>query len=83
MEEAPHHPHNVARGSFVEVEGVVQPGPAPRFSRTPAAHPTPPRALGEGTRSALADWGITEDRIEALFAAGVLGGSEAKRLSPA
>jgi len=83
MEEAPHHPHNVARGSFVEVEGVVQPGPAPRFSRTPAAHPTPPRALGEGTRSALADWGIAEDRIEALFVAGVLGGSEAKRLSPA
>ena len=35
MEEAPHHPHNVARGSFIEIDGVVQPGPAPRFSRTP------------------------------------------------
>jgi alpha-methylacyl-CoA racemase len=83
MEEAPHHPHNVARGSFVEVDGVVQPGPAPRFSRTPAGRPAPPRDLGEGTRVALTEWGIAEERIETLFAAGVLGGSEAKRLSPA
>ena len=83
MEEAPHHPHNVARGSFVEVDGVVQPGPAPRFSRTPAGQPAPPRDLGEGTHAALTEWGIANERIEALFAAGVLGGSEAKRLSPA
>jgi len=71
--EAPHHPHNVARGSFVEVEGVVQPGPAPRFSRTPAGRPTPPRGLGEGSRSALADWGIAREKIDALFSRGVLG----------
>jgi alpha-methylacyl-CoA racemase len=71
--EAPHHPHNVARGSFVEVEGVVQPGPAPRFSRTPAGRPTPPRGLGEGSRSALADWGIGRETIDALFSRGVLG----------
>src|ERR1700722_12649415 len=58
MEEAPHHPHNVARGSFIEIDGVVQPGPAPRFSRTPAGQPAPPRALGEGTHAALAEWGI-------------------------
>ena len=45
--------------------------------------PTPPRALGEGTHAALAEWGIANERIETLFAAGVLGGSEAKRLSPA
>ncbi len=74
MEEAPHHPHNVARGSFVEIGGVVQPGPAPRFSRTPAGRPTPPQAPGAGSRAALADWGIAEERINALFAAGVLGG---------
>jgi len=37
MEEAPHHPHNVARGTFVEIDGVVQPGAAPRFGRTPSA----------------------------------------------
>src|SRR5689334_21925458 len=64
MEEAPHHPHNVARGSFVEVDGVVQPGPAPRFSRTPAGRPAPPRDLGEGARVALTEWGIAEERIE-------------------
>ncbi|MEO5598682.1 MAG: CoA transferase, partial [Novosphingobium sp.] len=39
MAEAPHHPHNIERGVFVEVDGVVQPGPAPRYSRTPNATP--------------------------------------------
>ena len=76
MEEAPHHPHNVARGSFIELDGVVQPGPAPRFGRTPAGRPTPPRARGEGARPALADWGIAAEKIDALFAAGVLGEAE-------
>jgi alpha-methylacyl-CoA racemase len=76
--EAPHHPHNVARGSFIEIDGVVQPGPAPRFSRTPAGHPTPPQALGEGSRSALADWGIPDEKVDALFARGILGGPEAQ-----
>ena len=79
MAEAPHHPHNIARGSFIELDGVVQPGPAPRFSRTPSGRPTPPQEPGEGSRAALADWGIAKERIEALFAAGVLGGSEAQR----
>ncbi|MGA3308768.1 MAG: CaiB/BaiF CoA-transferase family protein [Xanthobacteraceae bacterium] len=79
MEEAPHHPHNIARGSFIELDGVVQPGPAPRFSRTPSGRPTPPQEPGEGSRAALADWGIANERIEALLAAGVLGGSEAQR----
>jgi len=73
MEEAPHHPHNIARGTFIEVDGVIQPGPAPRFSRTPSAQPTPPHALGEGTRSALAAWGIPGERIAALFADCVVG----------
>jgi alpha-methylacyl-CoA racemase len=72
MAEAPHHPHNLARGSFIEVDGVAQPGPAPRFSRTPAGHPTAPRGLGEGSRSALAEWGIPPEKIDALFSRGVL-----------
>jgi len=80
MEEAPHHPHNVARGSFVEVDGVVQPAPAPRFSRTPAGLPTPPREPGEGSRTALADWGIEQARINALFAAGVLSEPATERV---
>jgi alpha-methylacyl-CoA racemase len=81
MAEAPEHPHNVARGSFVEVDGVVQPGPAPRFSRTPSVRPTPPQGQGAGTRSALAAWGIPGERIEALFARGVLGGREEQNVS--
>jgi alpha-methylacyl-CoA racemase len=73
MAEAPHHPHNVARGAFLAADGVVQPAPAPRFSRTPSAAPSPPRAPGEDSRAALADWGIAEQRIGALVAAGALG----------
>jgi alpha-methylacyl-CoA racemase len=45
LTEAPHHPHNVARGTFVELDGVVQPAAAPRFSRTPARPPSPPRSV--------------------------------------
>ncbi len=55
MAEAPHHPHNVARGAFIDIDNVLQPAPAPRFSRTPSGRPTPPHASGEGSRSALAD----------------------------
>jgi alpha-methylacyl-CoA racemase len=72
MAEAPHHPHNVARRSFVEIEGVMQPAPTPRFSRTPAERPTPPRELGQDTHSTLADWGIGAERIAALCANGVV-----------
>ena len=72
MAEAPRHPHNVARQSFVEIEGVMQPAPTPRFSRTPAERPTPPRELGQDTRGTLADWGIAGERIAALCANGVV-----------
>ena len=78
--EAPHHPHNVARGSFVEVDGIVQPAAAPRFSRTPSGKPTPPQEPGEGTRGALAAWGIANEKIKALFAEGVLGEPQAQRV---
>lgn len=73
MTEAPHHPHNAARGSFLEVDGIVQPGPAPRFSGTPAALPRAPEPAGASTRAALADWGIAADRIEALVRSGAAG----------
>ena len=66
MEEAPKHPHNVFRKTFVEVEGVLQPGPAPRFSRTKPEIQGPPLMQGEHTEAALADWGFTQDEIEKL-----------------
>ena len=82
MAEAPHHPHNVARRAFIEIEGVMQPAPAPRFSRTPSGAPTPPQPLGAGCRSVLADWGIPDARIDALCAAGALGRPEAQHVPP-
>jgi alpha-methylacyl-CoA racemase len=72
LAEAPIHPHNVARGTFIEVDGIVQPGPAPRFSRTPAGKPTPPEAPGERGNASLALWGFGPDEIASLKRAGVL-----------
>jgi alpha-methylacyl-CoA racemase len=72
MEEAPSHPHNQARGTFVEVDGVVQPAPSPRFSRTPGAISRPPSAPGADTDEALTDWGLPEDDIVKLRSAGAI-----------
>lgn len=68
MDEAPAHAHNVARATFVEVAGVTQPAPAPRFSRTPGAVQGPAPAIGQHSREALADWGLSSSDIEALLA---------------
>jgi alpha-methylacyl-CoA racemase len=72
LEEAPLHPHNVARGTFVEIDGIVQPGPAPRFSRTPAAKPTPPEIPGARGIASLAQWGVGESDIARLTRSGAL-----------
>ena len=64
--EAPDHPHLRARGTFVEVDGVVQPAPAPRFSRTPPTTPQPPPAPGEHTAEALVDWGFSVSEVADL-----------------
>ncbi|MBP7336279.1 CaiB/BaiF CoA-transferase family protein [Niveispirillum sp.] len=72
MSEAPHHPHNVARQAFVEVAGVVQPAPAPRFSATPGAVQGPPPDVGADNEAALADWGIPVAAITALKQGGVM-----------
>lgn len=69
MSEAPAHPHLAARGTFVEVDGMVQAAPAPRFSRTPADSPG---SVLASDRRALLDWGIDESRIDVLAADGVL-----------
>ena len=70
LQEAPKHPHNVARQTFIEVEGVTQPAPAPRFSATPGAVQAPPPGIGQHTESALADWGFSADDVAALKASG-------------
>ena len=71
--EAPQHPHNRARATFVEVDGIEQPAPAPRFSRTPPAIQRPPARPGEHTEEALADWGFSAADIAQLRQAGALG----------
>jgi alpha-methylacyl-CoA racemase len=72
MAEAPDHPHLRARETFVENDGVMQPAPAPRFSRTPGAIQRPPPAPGENTDAVLADWGFTPDELSALREAGAI-----------
>jgi alpha-methylacyl-CoA racemase len=64
--EVKDHPHNAARGTIINVAGVDQPAPAPRFSRTKAAVPTPPSRAGSDTKSVLADWGFSTAEIETL-----------------
>ncbi|MBO0727767.1 MAG: CoA transferase [Acidimicrobiaceae bacterium] len=64
--EAPQHPHNQQRETFVEVEGVLQPAPAPRFSRTEPAIASPPSRAGRDTASALVDWGFSPEEIANL-----------------
>jgi alpha-methylacyl-CoA racemase len=73
FEEAPEHPHNKQRSTFVEYEGTMQPAPAPRFSRTPAAISRVPSAPGADTDEVLADWGVAADEIERLRGVGALG----------
>ncbi|HUN57309.1 MAG TPA: CaiB/BaiF CoA-transferase family protein [Candidatus Binataceae bacterium] len=72
MEEAPSHPHNRHRESFVELDGVPQPAPAPRFSRTPSSVSRPPAAAGQHTEEALGEWGFSASEVEKLKDAGVV-----------
>ena len=70
--EAPDHPHNRHRGTFVEVDGVTQPAPSPRFSRTSAEISHAARIPGEDTREVLAGLGLDDAEIDTLEAAGVV-----------
>ena len=72
MSEAPKHPHNVARQTFVEHNDVVQPAPAPRFSRTPAKIQKAPSARGADTEAVLQDWGFASADIAAWQAGKVV-----------
>jgi alpha-methylacyl-CoA racemase len=71
--EAADDRHLAARATFVEVGGVVQPAPAPRFARSTAPPPEPPRVVGGDARGVLADLGYGEEEIEALLESGVVG----------
>jgi alpha-methylacyl-CoA racemase len=70
MTEAPTHPHNLSRQAFVEIGGVVQPAPAPRFSRTKPEVQGPPQAAQGG--SALSSWGFSASQIERLASVGAI-----------
>ena len=70
--EAAQHPHNVARNTFIEVAGVTQPAPAPRYSRTTTNLPTAPAHAGQHTRAVLGDWGVDAVRIDTLIASGAI-----------
>jgi alpha-methylacyl-CoA racemase len=72
LSEAPSHPHHRARGTFVEVDGVAQAAPAPRFSRTPTAAPRPRTAAGADTRAVLSDFGFADAEVDALVEAGTV-----------
>ena len=73
LEEAMRHPHNEARGTFVTVDGEIQPAPAPRFSRTTAAVPLPPGTPGRDTRGVLEELGYSTESVGLLRAAGAIG----------
>jgi len=70
--EAIGHPHNVARGTFVDVAGVIHPGPAPRFSLTPGEIRRPPSHAGQHTDEILAEAGFDAEAVVALRADGAV-----------
>ncbi len=72
MSEAPRHPHNVARSTFVECDGVVQPAPAPRFARTPNQLPPPAPVIGRDTARLLERIGVCESEAGELLGSGVV-----------
>jgi alpha-methylacyl-CoA racemase len=72
LKEAPTHPHNIDRKTFVELEGVVQPAPAPRFSRTQGEIQGPAAMAGEHTREVLSAWNFTDQEIGELQASGAI-----------
>lgn len=68
IDEAPDHPHNRARQSFIEVGGMTQPAPTPRFSRTPSAPPVPAQPVGRDSREVLLSFGFDEAEVTELLA---------------
>ena len=74
LTEATQHPHAQARDAYASVDGVIQPAPAPRFSRTPAEIQSPPPEPGQHTEEVLLDWGYSGERIAELLADNIISG---------
>ncbi len=72
LAEAPHHPHNKARNSFVEVGGIMQHAPTPKFSRTIAQMPRPGKSTGADSRLILEETGFSRQEIDDLLTQGVV-----------
>jgi alpha-methylacyl-CoA racemase len=72
LEEAPKHPHNAVRETFQTIRGVVQPGPAPRFSRTAGAINGPPAKAGQHSADVLKSWGVNPERAAAFLNGGAV-----------
>jgi len=77
--EAQSHPQIIARQTLIDVAGVVQPAPGPRFSETPATMPTPPEKPGANSTEILADWGFEQQEINALIDNGVVQNTQCLR----
>jgi len=73
LSEAPYHPHNKARGVFIEIDGVIQPAPGPHFSRTKPSVPKSGPKPGTNTVDALVAWGFTKADVEVLVKEGAVG----------
>lgn len=73
-DEAPLHPHNQARKTFIEVDGVVQPAPAPRFSRSQPDCPAAPTPGAENEQELLCQWGLSDEHLESLRTSGAIAG---------
>ena len=69
--ESNHDAHRLARRSTIELAGIAQPAPAPRFDRTPGGAERPPPERGAGGEAALADWGFAPEAIDALAGLGL------------
>ncbi|MEM7219236.1 MAG: CaiB/BaiF CoA-transferase family protein [Pseudomonadota bacterium] len=72
--EAPEHPHNQARDGYLTIDDVVQPAPAPRFSRTETATPSAPRPPGSDSEQVLLDAGFSQQEVDGLRTSGVIPG---------
>ena len=72
LDEVHEHPHNIARNSFLEIDGIVQPAPAPRFSRSEPATPTGSRLPGQDSRVVLQDAGFSDEDIESMISSGAV-----------